>query len=274
MILPNGGPSVRHGGVELGFHGEACKIAWNYQIVERNGEVTVICETSLRRSPLDAKLSFTLTHHASSVRIDAAVRNVSDQQVDLMWGFHPAYGESLTGPQTRLHIRAEDVEAHPEQFASKQILNPGFLGQWPIGPDGSRLDYLFDGNGATADLMYLKRIEGWYVIHNELTGLAATMKWDNQVFPYVWLWQECRDHSGYPWFGRYHIVGVEPFTSYPSMGLEEAIRRGTAVQLAPRATISTSLHIGATQFVAQRNSVVAGVGDGGLVEFKSGVEDG
>ena len=234
----------------------------------------VACETSLRRAPLNVSLSYCLAESASCLRIEMTVRNVSDSSVDVMWGLHPAYGEPFLGPRTRLHIRARDLESHPEQFANHQNVLPGFQGQWPIGPDGRRLDYLFDGHGATADLIYLKQTDGWYVLHNEETGVAATMKWDTRVFPFVWLWQECRDVAGYPWFGRYHIVGVEPFTSYPALGIAEALARGNALQLAPRSEVSTVMSLGATQLPACRNLLATGVSDEGSVNFEEGEENG
>jgi galactose mutarotase-like enzyme len=273
VVLPNGGPSVRHNGVELGFHGEACKLAWSWKLTETPTCSTVSCKTSLRRAPLDVSLSYSLAESACCLRIDATVRNLSAAPVDCMWGFHPAYGEPFLGTRTRLHIAAGGVEAHPEHFAQRQHVPPGFQGRWPTGPDACRLDYLFDGHGESADLLYLRCSDGWYVLHNEETGLAATMKWDTNVFPFVWLWQECQDKAGYPWFGRYHIVGVEPFTSYPSSGLAEALKRGTALHLAPKSTLSTVLQLGATRFSNRRGLAVVGVQEDGSVSFEKGEEN-
>ena len=274
IILPNGGPSVRHNGVELGFHGEACKVAWQWRTESRPSMAAVVCSTSLRRAPLEVSLCYSLTEGSSCVRIGATVRNLSAAPVECMWGFHPAYGEPFLGPRTRLHAPAGTVEAHPERFANRQHVAPGFKGRWPAGPAGQRLDYLFDGHGQSADLMYLRCSEGWYVLHNEGSGLAATMKWDADVFPFLWFWQECCDEAGYPWFGRYHIVGVEPFTSYPSSGLDEALRRGTALRLPPNEALSATLSIGATSFSAGRDLVVAGVDDAGSVNVQKGEESG
>jgi hypothetical protein len=190
-----------------------------------------------------------------------------------MWGLHPAYSEPFLGSRTRLHIRAGDVQAHPEQFGRQQHVRPGFRAQWPTGPDGGRLDYLFPGNGATADLVYLKCEEGWYVLHNEATGVAATVTWDCELFPFVWFWQECQDAAGYPWFGRYHIVGVEPFTSYPSSGLVEALKHGNALRVAPSNSVSTVMRIGATAFCTRKSLVVSGVRDEGSVIFQEGEQN-
>lgn len=270
IILPNGGPSSRHNGVELGFHGEACKIAWFSKIDQTDEAATITCTTSLRRVPIDAVVCYTLPSNASSLRIQTMIRNTSDAPVTIMWGLHPAYGEPLLGPRTRLHIRAGEIEAHPVTFAHRQNVPPGFMGRWPKGPGGLRLDYVFDGLGLTADLVYLKQTGGWYVLHNEETGLAATLTWDAKLFPFVWLWQECRDESGYPWFGRYHIVGVEPFTSFPSLGLTEAMKRGTALNLNAREVIATEFRLGATQLPSRYDLTIVGVDKNGSVNFKEG----
>jgi len=45
---------------------------------------------------------------------------------------------------------------------------------------------------------------------------------------YLWYWQEFGDTAGYPWFGRHYNIGLELFSSYPTHGLAQAIRNGTA----------------------------------------------
>jgi hypothetical protein len=47
--------------------------------------------------------------------------------------------------------------------------------------------------------------------------------------------------EGFPWWGRTHTAALEPWTSFPSNGLEEAIANGTAMQLSPGESIATSL---------------------------------
>lgn len=269
-IFPNGGPSCRYKGAELGFHGEACKIPWQGEITNAEDEASVRCETRTARLPFYLTKRFSLRATSQLLHIDAALTNESGQEMDCMWGFHPAYGEPLLGSNTRLHIPARDVEVHPEAFATRQRLRPGATFPWP-GPTADaahpRIDRLLPGAGPSADLCYLKGLEeGWYLLVNEDTGLAAAMRWDPAVFPYVWFWQECHDVAGYPWYGRYHIVAVEPWSSYPGSGLGEAMRRGTQLRVPPHTTIATQLAIGAVH-IDPDAGVPCGVDDRGRVQY-------
>jgi hypothetical protein len=51
--------------------------------------------------------------------------------------------------------------------------------------------------------------------------------------PFVWYWQEFGGTTGYPWYGRNYNVGLEPFSSAPSLGLAEAAANGSALTLEP-----------------------------------------
>jgi hypothetical protein len=43
-----------------------------------------------------------------------------------------------------------------------------------------------------------------------------------QIFPYLWFWQELRGSFGYPWYGNSYVMAIEPFSSIPGNGLENA----------------------------------------------------
>jgi hypothetical protein len=45
----------------------------------------------------------------------------------------------------------------------------------------------------------------------------------------------------YPWYGRNYNVGLEPFSSYPTNGIEEAIENGSALSVGPSETLRFSL---------------------------------
>ncbi len=53
------------------------------------------------------------------------------------------------------------------------------------------------------------------------------------MLPYLWLWQELGASTDYPWWGQAYVVGLEPFSSYPTNGLAAAVDNGTALRFGP-----------------------------------------
>lgn len=72
--------------------------------------------------------------------------------------------------------------------------------------------------------------------------------------------------AGYPWWKRTRTVALEPWTSYPTLGLPEAVRRGTQLVLPAGSSVETSLV--AVSF--KPAGEVMGVGADGSVIFGKG----
>lgn len=241
-VFPNGGPAVSYEGAELGFHGEACKVRWNAEAsVGDDGQAVLACRTRLARLPFTLEKSFSLAPGARSLRIDASIRNEGRRDLQVMWGFHPAFGAPLAGSATRLHCAA---------FAPGESR--------PLaGPDerGAEIWYL-DGHGD----------DGWYALEAEQDDVIATMRFDGARFPWLWVWQERHDDAGHPWFGEHHVVAVEPWTSMPANGLTEALENGTALPVRAGERIATTLRIGVAARDGRRGTI-AGVAEDGQLRF-------
>jgi hypothetical protein len=65
-------------------------------------------------------------------------------------------------------------------------------------------------------------------------GLGLRVGWDAEQMPYLWFWQEYGASGFYPWHGRHYHIGLEPFSSFPTNGLKEAVDNGTALTLGAR----------------------------------------
>jgi hypothetical protein len=65
-------------------------------------------------------------------------------------------------------------------------------------------------------------------------GVRFRVEWDAATMPYLWYWQEYGASEGYPWYGRHYNIGLEPFSSYPTNGLAEAVENGSALTFGPR----------------------------------------
>jgi hypothetical protein len=121
-----------------------------------------------------------------------------------MWGHHLAFGPPFLQPGCRLELPVEGpFETVPEAGAPSAI-------------------HYLDGFGG----------EGTYTLRGERAGVRVT--WDARTMPYLWVWQEHGATREYPWWGRLRALGLEPFSSFPTEGLGEAVRNGSALRLGPR----------------------------------------
>ena len=86
--------------------------------------------------------------------------------------------------------------------------------------------------------------EGSATIENDALGLACTLSWDLDVFPYAWLWQELGATTGPPWLGLASTIAIEPATSFPGTGLGDVVETtATHRTLAAGATESTQVRL-------------------------------
>jgi galactose mutarotase-like enzyme len=265
-ILPNGGPSCTYEGAQLGFHGEACKLPWTALVAHARERCEVRCTTRLSRLPLVLSKTFSLAPGECAVRIEASITNVGRRDLHYMWGFHAALGQPLLGVGTRLYCDARRLRVHDEPFGARQHLPAGGEYTWPLA-DGRDRSLLSAPDDRSADLWYLDKFtDGWCVVENAALDILVTLRWELERFPYLWLWQECHDDAGYPWFGEHHMVGVEPFSSYPASGLLAAIENGTAPLIEAGATHEATLSIGISAREGSAGTPV-GVDPSGTVHY-------
>jgi hypothetical protein len=208
-VLPNGGAPSAHAGASYGQHGEVSLVPWDHT-VERDDEdgVTVAFEVALRTVPLRLTKRLSLDGHSAELRVKETLVNESGVDVELMWGQHLAFGRPFLRAGCRLELPdgvAAPFDAVPEPGAP------------------SAIDYL-TGFGD----------EGSYALRDPERGVGMRVRWDARTMPYLWVWQEHGGMRGYPWWGRLATVGLEPFSSFPTDGLAEAVRGGSALRLGAR----------------------------------------
>ncbi len=93
------------------------------------------------------------------------------------------------------------------------------------------------------EMAYLTALtDGWYAITNPTHQVGFGLSFDKDLYRYIWYWQQLGDVAkGYPWWQRLHTMALEPWTSYPTNGLAEAVENGTALLLQPNETVETRL---------------------------------
>jgi len=205
----------------------------------------------------------TLERGRAVLILDERLTNEAGEPLDVMWGHHVAFGLPFLQEGATIATSAQTLIAHEEL--------PGFeprrlqLGQrstWPHGQSstGSTIDMSIvppRSEASGREMAYLTDFDGaaWYAISNRDQQAGFAMRWDGGLFRYLWLWQEFAHATGYPWWGRVYTMALEPWTSYPTLGLPEAIKRGTQLTLQPGQTVTTRLTAAAYAGVAQVNGV-------------------
>ncbi|MEV6963523.1 DUF4432 family protein [Hamadaea sp. NPDC051192] len=228
-VLPNGGAPCHYRGAALSQHGEVSGVPWAYQLVDEG----VIFTVETARFPL--RLTKTIRLRGAGLEFAEELENLAPVEIETMWGQHITFGEPFLAPGHRIRL-PEDVTVIPHETAihpaGRRVLPD--RGTWPVVaafPEGTTDLSIVPERGGPSDIVYLHGAS-WYEI-TAPDGHGLRVEWDVAVLPYLWLWQELGATTDYPWWGRAYVLGLEPFSSYPTDGLAEAVRNGTALRLAP-----------------------------------------
>jgi hypothetical protein len=193
-VLPNGGVPSRHAGASYGQHGEVSLVPWDHAI-ERDDQEGVTVAFEIALRTVPLRLTKRLS-------LDRATPEL---RID----------ETLANESD---VEVDVMWGHHIAFG------PPFLS------DETRVDAPVE-LGQAGSIDYLEGLDG-YTIGDDRIGLRV--RWDARTMPYLWVWQEHGATRSYPWWGRLRTVGLEPFSSYPTDGLAEAVRNGSALRLSPR----------------------------------------
>lgn len=239
-VLPNGGAPSRYRGAALAQHGEVAGLPWDAEVTADDAAAVEVT-FSVRTTRMPLRVSKTMRLEAGSARltVSESVTNEAAVSVAAMWGQHLAYGPPLLVPGCR--IRLPDglmVTPHPHPInPPRRLVAAGGPWEWPVVPaaDGGAVDLsVVPAWEAPSDIVYLSGFTvGWYELLVPEGAAGVRVEWDAAVLPYLWLWAELGASRDYPWWGCGRVLGLEPFSSYPTDGLAEAVANGTALVLLP-----------------------------------------
>ncbi|MFD0618615.1 DUF4432 family protein [Paenibacillus sp. GCM10027629] len=242
VVFPNGGPSSVYQGAQFGQHGEVLHMPWDWEIVEDTEErISVRFSVYTKKVPFHVTRTMTLERNSPSLWIEEEIENLCAFPQQYMWGQHLAYGKPFVEPGCR--IRLPEGTLVVTESTDSPISPPGRVlrgepQNWPItrAPNGTSTDLsVLPEMGAPSDICYLTNFKesAWYEIENPRLGIGFRVEWDAATLPYLWYWQEFGATTDYPWYGRHYNIGLEPFAGYPTWGLSEAIRNGSAGKIGP-----------------------------------------
>lgn len=236
-VFPNGGVSSSYLGAQFGQHGEVAHMPWDYVIEMDTAEmITVKFSVKTKKVPFLLSKTISISANSSKITISEQLENLSTVPLRYMWGQHIAFGKPFLEPGCTISLPENievitDVLDLSEDQSSRVKRGPAH--EWPRveGTSGEEIDLsVLPPQETHSEIVYLSGFQntGWYQLDNKKQGTAIRVEWDATKMPYLWYWQEFGDTRGYPWFGRHYNIGLEPFTSYPTHGISEAIRNGTS----------------------------------------------
>jgi len=249
-ILPNGGPFVIYQGAELGQHAEISLLPWEYAIQEDTPErVSARLWVRALRTPFFLEKTLTLEPDRPVLSIEEKLTNEGGVTMPLMWGQHIALGREFLRQGAVIDAPAQKFVVHttipgyePRRF------QPDARSVWPHvpAPDGRQVDASLipaEGTIKAQEMAYLAELtDGWYAVTDSKKQVGFGVRFDHHLYRYIWYWQQLGEVAPeFPWWGRFHTTALEPWTSYPTNGLQEAIANGSALTLQPGQQIQTSL---------------------------------
>ncbi|MFN8007548.1 MAG: aldose 1-epimerase [Terriglobia bacterium] len=248
-LFPNGGDACHYKGGLLPFHGEVANLPWNYSVIEENShQVCVRFDVHTLRTPFHLERLMILGADAPILTIQERLTNEGSEDMDLMWGHHPAFGAPFLSEHCRLDVPAHHYEADERYDPQNNPIRPGSHWFWPQVEDryGRKVDLAHPrpaGAGLTMLGYFSGLSEGWYALTNMQMGIGVGLVWPLDVLPYVWCYQEYNGSLAYPSYGRWYTLAVEPMSSFPGHGLEVAIQKGTARRLAAGQSLELELKV-------------------------------
>jgi galactose mutarotase-like enzyme len=263
-ILPNGGPPIVYKGAHLGQHGEISLIPWLYHPVEDTAErVSARFWVRTPRLPLFLQKTLTLERGRAVLTTEETLTNEGNEPVDLMWGHHIAFSVPALAGGARIDTSARRLLVHGEMPGlTPRRLRPDQQTRWPIarGPDGEEVDHSLippQADVGYCEMSYLTDWDGgaWYALTNTGKQVGFAAVWDAEHFKYLWYWSELGAQTGYPWWGRFYTIALEPWTSFPTNGLLDAVERGTQLVLQPGESAATTLRAVAYDGLASVSAV-------------------
>lgn len=242
--FPNAGRPCEYKGADIGLHGEVATLPWEYEVVESTEKILRI-KFSVRtlRTPFYLEKTLTMKSGCPELEISEIVINEAGEDMDFLWGHHPAFGEPFLSGKCRINIKSAKVEVLPGDGVSVTDIKQG-TGSWPEveGINGKTVDLskVPAPDAKVSDVIFLSDLaEGKYEIVNPEISLGFRLEFDKNVFKYLWFWRVARGSFGYPWYGRTYNIALEPFSGKAI--LSEAVKKGYQLTLGPGKSLTTKL---------------------------------
>ncbi len=249
-IFPNGGGPCEYKGAVLGLHGEVALQAWKYSVTENTGDkLSMKFSTETYRTPFILEKTISIRKNSTEVAIDEKVTNTAAEDMDFIWGHHPALGKPFLSQDCIIKIRGAKVSV--AQGDGKSFTNlKHAAGTWPVveAADGKNMVDISicpAEEDRVSEVMFLSELkEGRYEVFNQKLKVGFKLEFPVDIFKYLWFWRIAKGSFNYPWYGRTYNVALEPFSSLPN--LAEAVKRGDSLNLKQGKSLSATVKASVT----------------------------
>jgi hypothetical protein len=244
-LFPNADENCVYKGAELGVHGEACILPWTYTIIQDEpDQIQVKFSLSTIRMPFQLEKVLTLKTGKSVLYFDAQVKNLGNEEIDFMWGLHPALGKPFLSDQCIITLPPCKVRTDALLGSDFSRLDFDQITSWPKvkGKNGLEIDISeIPGEEIKCNdrAVIYEFAEGWYAVVNPELQMVFAMTWDKEVFPYLLYWQSFSGWQGYPFYGTAYTMSLEPRSSF-LFPLTRVIDNQTQIRLKANQSLRTS----------------------------------
>ncbi len=217
-LFPTGSKVDDYFGVPAPFHGESNQRRWDHAVINEGPDLAIARFTlHCMSAPLKLQRDMELAAGADELVLRETVFNLSDLEVPFMWGHHPTYGRPFLGAGTRIELPDCTLGDGKQEWLT-------------VPPDGEKVGHMFYAHELSG---------GWFGLFNPRLGLGTGIRFDHELFRFLWIWQEFGRNVKPQAFGRWYACAVEPFTSLWQSGAEAKI--GPMRTIGPGQTLRTEL---------------------------------
>ena len=222
---------------------------WDYQVnIDTPDKVRITCTVRTLRSPFLLKKAFTLYRNRADLQINEVVVNESEQQMEVVWGHHPAYGWPFLDDSCVIDLPPCPGEDYLEAPGQRQ--EAGGRGATPlqgnlaeIQPSQRCRRGSFENSWTCSrshDIAFVSGFEeGWYALRSQSQAVGIGLSWDAKIFPWIWY---CKVFEGRPTvhLGKEYFISLEVATS---MGVKfsDAVSNGTARVITGGASVNSEI---------------------------------
>ncbi|MDA4130825.1 MAG: DUF4432 family protein [Thaumarchaeota archaeon] len=246
-VFPNYGFASSNRGTKFGLHGESALLPWSCSGVDVM-ELGVESKLHLDciRYPIRAEKTIRMKSEGSGFSINEDLINIGEQEIELSWAQHIAFGEPFVDQNLTIDIPAIRATTHDYEMAHERLKrNVEF--EWPNAPgsDGNMVDLSKIPSKdlrVQEDFPITKLASPQYTLYNKRLNVGLRVSWNSEAFPFLWYWLNW-GILNYPWFGRARTLALEPTTTTSTNGLQDSINNGTAVVLKPLEKIHGEINV-------------------------------